>query len=148
MKSFPVFVIGLMLTLIGAEVLFAPDAIVVTPAHKIAFDYIGRGPLGIALAVSGIMTVFEGLKGSAAYLGMFMGIANSFFWFVVTLLPLFYGAQPVEIFGVQVQGSINGVSVLAWATLTVLLTYFYLQFRDPRRDEEEWVALREELKNS
>lgn len=121
----PVFLIGLFLALIGLEVILAPAVIVVTPAHMIAFDTFGRVPLGIFLTLTGLATLYEGWKGSKHMVGLFGGIVNAFFWFIVTLLPLKYGTAPTSIFGLDVAGPVNSIATFSWMLIISLGIYYY-----------------------
>lgn len=125
----PVVLIGFFLALIGLDVLFAPDVIIVTPAHSIAFDEFGRVPLGAALTLSGLFCLYDGYKGSKGYFGVFTGFFNSVFWFLVTMSPVWAGNSQIELFGFTIEGAINSVSILAWALIASLCGYYWIKLR-------------------
>jgi hypothetical protein len=125
----PIVLIGLFLTIIGLDVLFAPDAIIVTPAHAIAFDEFGRTPLGIILTISGILCLSDAWSLTKRYWGVLAGFLNATFWFLVTLGPLWQGNSQVQLFGFTVEGTINSVSTLAWALIALLTGYYWIKLR-------------------
>ena len=125
----PTFILGIALTLIGLEVAFAPEALVLTPAHAIVFEAIGRMPLGLVLTASGGLMVWEGLRGSKNYTGLFLGTLNAMFWFTVTLLPAIFGTESVSLGPFRLGGVVNGISTVAWLTLAFLNGYYYIKLR-------------------
>lgn len=128
-KHIPVLIIGVMFTLVGLSIAFAPDVFVYTPRNAIYLETLGRMPTGLVTISVGLLTMWEGWRGSKSLYGLYAAFLLCLFFAGVTLLPLWFGDSLVQFGPFTFRGFVNAVSVIVWAMMSVLVGYIYISIK-------------------
>lgn len=123
----------MFLVVIGLDVWLAPAVFVVTPAHAIAFDAVGRAFLGIWMLLTGVWVYIDSKREKDNYASIWAAAGVSAFWFIVTLLPAFFGDMTVPFLWFTLNGQINTISTLSWGAITAWLVSLYYRLEDEQR---------------
>lgn len=122
----PIFIIGVMFIFIGLEIAFAPGIFVYTQTNTLYLDVLGRVPTGLTTLLVGLLTAWEGWRGSKGFCGLYAAFLMCLFFVVVNILPLWMGNRFLPFGPFVFKGFINGTAVIVWAAMSVLIGHFYI----------------------